>query len=123
MSVKKVVWLATYVLVLPWALPFFSSGAWGYDGACPALPDPVGATVTVGSVEQLFSAVNSAAPGTTILIMDGAYNLGSSDCDLWIDTPGLTLRSAGGDREAVILDDDYSGSEIITVAASNVTIT
>jgi hypothetical protein len=94
----------------------------GSDDACPFLPAPAGATVTVDSVDQLFNAVNTAVPGTTILIEDGTYNLGSSGRYLWIDTPGLTLRSAGGDREAVILDDDYSGSEIITVAASNVTI-
>lgn len=123
MSVKKVVCLATFVLFFPSIIVlFFSSGACGAEGACPALPAPAGATVTVGSVEQLYNAVNTAASGTTILIMDGTYNLGSSGRYLWIDTPGLTLRSASGDREAVVLDDDYSGSEIVTVAASNVTI-
>jgi hypothetical protein len=122
MPVKKIVFLAIFVLFSTLVFRMGSSGALGYDGACPALPEPAGETVTVGSVEQLWDAVNTAAPGTTILIMDGTYNLGSNDRYLWIDTPGLTLRSAGGDREAVILDDDYSGSEIITVAASNVTI-
>jgi hypothetical protein len=122
MSVKKVVYLATFVLFFPSIILLSTTCVWGYDGACPALPDPAGATVTVGSSEQLCNAVNTATPGTTILIMDGTYNLGSSGRYLWIDTPDLTLRSASGDREAVILDDDYSGSEIITVAASNVTI-
>jgi len=122
MPVKKIVFLAIFVLFSTLVFRMGSSGALGYDGACPALPEPAGETVTVGSVEQLWDAVNTAAPGTTILIMDGTYNLGSSGRYLWIDTPGLTLRSARGDREAVILDDDYSGSEIITVAASNVTI-
>ena len=122
MSVKKIANLASFVLFLPLAIHLSISGALGYDGACPALPDPVGTTVTVGSVEQLCDAVNSAGPGTTILVMDGTYNLGGSGRYLWIDTPGLTLRSAGGDRETVILDDEYSGSEIITVAASDVTI-
>jgi len=32
------------------------------------------------------------------------------------------LRSASGNREAVILDDNYSASETVTIAASNVTI-
>jgi hypothetical protein len=122
MSVKKMVCSATFVLFFPLMLLLSPVGAFGYDGACPALPAPTGATVTVGAVEQLWNAVNTAAAGTTILIMDGTYNLGSSGRYLWIDTPGLTLRSASGDREAVVLDDDYSGSEIITVAASNVTI-
>jgi hypothetical protein len=122
MLVKKVVRLATFVLFFLTVIPTFSPGAWGDEEACPALPDPVGATVTVGSVEQLCNAVDTAASGTTILIMDGTYNLGGSGRYLWIDTPGMTLRSVSGDREAVILDDEYSGSEIITVAASNVTI-
>ncbi|HUT77873.1 MAG TPA: hypothetical protein VM285_09320, partial [Polyangia bacterium] len=41
---------------------------------------------------------------------------------IWIDTPGVTLRSASGDREAVILDGEYETTEIVTVAASDVTI-
>jgi hypothetical protein len=122
MPVKKVVYLASFVLLSLSILLLPGTNARGDEGACPALPAPEGDTVTVGSVEQLYNAVSTVSPGTTILIMDGTYNLGSSNRYLWIDTPGLTLRSAGGDREAVILDDDYSGSEIITVAASNVTI-
>ena len=34
----------------------------------------------------------------------------------------MTLRSASGNREAVILDDNYTGSEIVSIVASNVTI-
>ena len=122
MSVKKIVCLATFVLFPLLILWLFCGSAFGYEGICPALPPPAGTTVAVGTAEQIYHAVNTADPGTTILVMDGTYNLGSSGRYLWIDTPGLTLRSASGNREAVILDDDYSGSEIITVAASNVTI-
>ena len=122
MPVKKVVYLASFVLFPLLILLMRLTEARGSEDACPILPAPSGATVTVDSVDQLFNAVNTAAPGTTILLEDGTYNLGSHGRYLWIGTPGLTLRSAGGDREAVILDDDYSGSEIITVAASNVTI-
>ena len=74
------------------------------------------------SEEALWNAVNEAIPYTTILIADGTYNLASHGYYVWIDTPNLTLRSASGDRDAVILDDNYQGSEIISIAASNVTI-
>ncbi len=89
---------------------------------CPPLPPPSGATVSVSSEQELWSAVNNASQGTTILIADGTYNLAAQGYYLWIDTPGVTLRSANGDREAVVLDDSYQGSETITVAASDVTI-
>ncbi len=70
----------------------------------------------------MWNAVNAAQPHTTILLADGTYNLGANGHYVWIDTPYVTIRSAGGGREAVILDDNYSGTEIITIAASNVTI-
>ncbi len=92
------------------------------DSHCPPLPPPSGTTVTVSSEGELWNAVNNASPGTTVLIANGTYNLASNGYYLWIDTPGLTLRSASGDREAVVLDDNYQGSETITVAASDVTI-
>jgi hypothetical protein len=98
------------------------SGVYGYDGVCPALPAPTGPIVTVDSETGLWNAVNNASPGTTILIADGTYHLGQKGYYLWVDTPNVTLRSAGGNRESVVLDDNYAGSEIITIAASNVTI-
>jgi hypothetical protein len=76
----------------------------------------------VDSAAELENAVNTSAPGTTILIADGTYQLGQSGRYLWIDTPNLTLRSKSGNRAAVVLDDNYSGSEIITIVASNVTV-
>ena len=90
------------------------------DSHCPPLPPPSGTTVTVSSEGELWNAVNNASPGTTVLIANGTYNLASNGYYLWIDTPGLTLRSASGDREAVVLDDNYQGSETITVAAFGV---
>jgi hypothetical protein len=64
--------------------------------------------------------VAAAETGDTISFADGTYDLGG--VYLWIDTPGVTLRSASGDREAVILDGNYDTTEIITVAASDVTV-
>ncbi len=87
---------------------------------CPPLAPPTGPTVTVASVAELQSAVNSASAGETILVADGIYPLDGAY--LRIDTPNVTLRSASGDREAVVLDGNYATTEIIQVVASNVTI-
>ncbi len=92
------------------------------ETACEPLPPPSGPIVAVDSELELWHAVNTATPGTTILIANGTYNLAAQDYYLWIDTPGVTLRSASGNREGVILDDNYQGTETITIAASNVTI-
>ena len=88
--------------------------------ACAPLPPPSGTIVNVSTVSQLENAVNSAAAGTTIRIADGTYNL--NGVYLRIDVPNVTLRSASGNREAVILDGNYQTTEIIQVVASNVTI-
>jgi hypothetical protein len=89
---------------------------------CPPLPPPAGPVVEVASEAALVTAVNQSPPGTTILIRDGTYHLGQNGQYLWLDTPNVTLRSKSGNREAVVLDDDYAGSEVVSVAASNVTI-
>ena len=89
----------------------------------PLPPPPAGDTIINISTEaQLWNAVNAAQPHTTILLADGTYNLGANGHYLWIDTPYVTIRSASGNREAVILDDNYSATEIVTILASNVTV-
>jgi hypothetical protein len=95
---------------------------WGaQSGAhCPSLSPPTGNTVTVSTVAQLQVAVNQLTSNTTILLADGTYDLDGAY--LWIDVPNVTLRSASGNRKAVILDGGYQTAEIITIAASNVTV-
>ncbi|HSD84725.1 MAG TPA: right-handed parallel beta-helix repeat-containing protein [Anaerolineae bacterium] len=88
--------------------------------ACAPLPPPSGNIVSVATVEDLVDAVNSATSGRTILIANGTYNLDGEY--LRIDVPNVTLRSASGNREAVILDGNYATTEIIQIAASNVTV-
>ncbi len=88
--------------------------------ACSRLPSPTGSTVQVATVQQLVNAVNNAAPGVTILISDGHYDLDGAY--LRMDTPNVTLRSNSGNREAVILDGNYITTEIVQIVASNVTI-
>jgi len=88
--------------------------------ACPALEAPTGNVVNVSTVSELQSAVNNAQAGDAILLADGDYALDSGY--LWIDTPDVELRSASGNREAVVIDGNYQGSEIVTIAANNVTV-
>jgi hypothetical protein len=87
---------------------------------CTPLPPPTGPTVTVSSVTELQNAVNSAAPGDTILVADGVYDL--NGVYLRFDVPNVTLRSVSGNRESVILDGNYVTTEIVQIVASNVTI-
>ncbi len=87
---------------------------------CAPLDPPAGPTISVDTVAELENAVNTAVSGDTILVADGIYNL--NGVYLRIDTPNVTLRSASGNREAVVLDGNYDTTEIIQVVASNVTI-
>ncbi|MFN2273018.1 MAG: hypothetical protein ACK2US_19420 [Anaerolineae bacterium] len=99
-------------------------GAWAdgttVDDLCPPLPEPTGRVVSVSSVAGLVAAVNGALAGDTISIADGTYNLDGAY--LRIDVPGVTLRSASGNREAVVLDGNYVTTEIIQIVASDVTV-
>jgi hypothetical protein len=96
-------------------------GAESAAGApCPPLPAPSDPIVHASSVNELWNAVNGATPGTTILVADGTYDLDGTY--LRFDTPEVTLRSASGDRQAVVLDGNYVTTEIVQIVASNVTI-
>lgn len=83
---------------------------------------PAQAAVTVDNVSALSQAINRTASGgdPTILVADGTYNLGGTY--LRIATPGVTVRSASGNRNLVILDGEYITTEIFQIVASNVTI-
>jgi uncharacterized repeat protein (TIGR01451 family) len=89
---------------------------------CPALPPPTGDVIDVypAQASQLRSIVLNASSGDTILLHDGTYNLNGDY--VWIRVPGLTMRSASGNREAVVIDGGYDTTEIITIAASDVTV-
>lgn len=87
---------------------------------CPPLEPATGPVTTVSNVAQLQNAVNSAASGDTILVADGVYDL--NGVYLRLDTPNVTLRSASGNREAVVLDGNYVTTEIVQIVASGVTV-
>lgn len=95
----------------------------GVDPAdpCPPLGIDDGPTIPVGPAEagQLPGIVLDAAAGTTILLADGTYDLTTP---LHFTRPGVSLRSASGDRAAVILDGGYNTGEIALVQADGVTI-
>jgi hypothetical protein len=102
------------------------AGATGGTGgtpslACPALPAPTGATITVkpSDAGTLHSTVFNAAAGTTILLEDGTYNIAST---LQLAKQGLTIRSKSDDASKVTLDGTYTVNELIAVSASDVTI-
>ena len=88
--------------------------------ACEPLAPPTGNIVDVDTTNELVYGIANANPGDTILVADGTYNLNGAY--LWIDTPNLTLRSKSGNAGAAILDGNYLTTEIVTIAASNVTI-
>lgn len=93
------------------------------DDRCAPLPPPSGPTlrVTPADVGDLQALMAGLEEGTTVLFADGTYAL--NGVYLWVDTPGVTLRGESGDADAVILDGGYVTTEIITVAAADVTIT
>ena len=89
-------------------------------GFCPAFPPATGDVVVVSTVAQLRAAVDAAVPGRTILVADGTYAL--DGVYLRLDVPNVTLRGQSGNRDAVVLDGNYLTTEIVQVAASDVTV-
>jgi hypothetical protein len=72
----------------------------------------------------LRQTVAGAPSGTTILLEDGTYHLDGGDSlhRLVFSTDGVTLRSASGNREAVILEGGYVTGELVSITASQVTV-
>jgi hypothetical protein len=80
--------------------------------------------VAPAEADRLRQIVRDAVSGTTILLADGTYALDGGDAKHRLDfaTPGVTLRSASGQRDRVILDGGHVTTELVSIAASNVTI-
>lgn len=92
--------------------------------AAPCTPYPVPAVedqiVRVKSVAGLKAAISNALPHTTILIEDGTYEITSN---LVVRTPHITIRSASGRREAVIIDGgNWIGENFLVINAAHLTI-
>jgi hypothetical protein len=91
---------------------------------CAPWPPPTGPTVTVSSESELRSQAYSAAPGTTIMVSAGTYNLQNI---VHVVNSGITIRGATGNRDDVILDAGGMGTGLthgilIDVDADDVTI-
>lgn len=67
----------------------------------PPLPKAEENIIRVSTVDELFEAARQVKPGGTILIEDGTYYMPRY---FEITTDNVTLRSASGNREKVILD-------------------
>jgi len=90
--------------------------------SCEPLPSPDGNIINVSprQARTLHNIVSNAPSGSVILMEDGEYILNGHQ--LRIDTPGITIRSASGNPHSVIINGNYRSKEIITLAASNITI-
>ncbi len=69
--------------------------------AAPPLRPPTGDIIHVTTVDELFAAVEDVQPGGTILIADGHYLLPTV---FTVSRDDVCVRSASGDRDAVVLD-------------------
>jgi len=87
----------------------------------PPLPPPQGPVIRVSTVEELQAAAEKVPPGGTILLADGHYLLPRY---FELHTDGVTLRSASGRRDRVVLDGAKSRHiELLGIrGAKNVTI-
>jgi hypothetical protein len=112
-------------------VPGGAAGAGGDDGStdprCEPLPPPTGriVEVTVDRADELPGIVRSAEAGTTILLGDGTYRFSQQDESerrLRITNQRVSLRSASGNRDRVVIDGEYATEEILTISASNVTV-
>jgi hypothetical protein len=85
------------------------------------LPPPEGPVIRVAAVEELFEAARRIRPGGTILLEDGHYMMPRY---FELSTDRVTLRSASGDRDKVVLDGAESrhGELVGLRACSGVTI-
>ena len=60
-----------------------------------------------GDAAGLVAKVRAALPDTTFLLADGVYNLTSAQ-SLEVRAPRITIRSASGNRNAVIIHGGYN---------------
>ena len=87
----------------------------------PRLPDAGGEVVRVSNVRELIDALEAARAGQTILVAEGHYLMPHY---VEIRADDVTLRSASGQRERVVLDGARSrdGEMLGVRACSGVTI-
>ncbi len=86
----------------------------------PLMAPPEDAIVVgPGDVESLPGLVSAAAEGTTFVLEPGTYVLPSS---LYVQTPGVTIRSSTGNPRDVVLDGRDQIEAVVSVRAPDVTV-
>jgi hypothetical protein len=89
---------------------------------CPPLGPPAPAQKVIriksGDVRNLVRKLRAASPDTTLLLADGIYIL-QPDQSLEVKSPGVTIRSASGNRERVVIE---GGSNNISINANDGTL-
>lgn len=74
---------------------------------------------TVSTAAELTNAITTSIGNETICLEDGLYSVGN----FFIWDSNLTIRSKSGNREAVIIDNEYRRSQsIFSIRADHVTI-
>jgi hypothetical protein len=103
-------------------LVFFVTLQTAQANRCPAL-DPPGTEqyivrILAGDVEELLWQLKVAWPNTTLLLADGVYRLMPRQT-LEVQAQQITIRSASGKREAVVIEGGYNN---ITINADDCTV-
>ena len=113
--------LLAFVFVLPAESQTLNTPNQNWFPKAPPLPRPRRTTIEVSNVQQLILALRDVKPGQTILMADGHYMMPRY---VQINTDNVTLRSASGHRERVIIDGANSRhGELLGISAcSGVTI-
>src|SRR5207248_217565 len=97
-------------------------GSIGDAFIAPATCDPLPPIPpNVSDVAGLAAAVAALHAGDTIALADGTYDLSTDAMGISIKVDNVTVRSASGHADAVILDERFSKA-VFYVEASNATI-
>jgi hypothetical protein len=88
---------------------------------CPPLGPPDGTIVEVtpDQASELQSILAGVEPGTTVLLQSGTYSMTDG---LWLETPNVTIRSATGNPEDVVLDGGGKPEAMFAPRAANIMI-
>ena len=125
-GIMDIVLIGNHAVALFSFLLLFGCAVVSAQTPCAPMPPPSGPTIvkSPSDADNLRATILGADTGTTILLHDGFYDMSGGDSShrLVFSTPGLTLRSVSGNREAVILDGGYVTGELVSIEASDTTI-